>query len=79
MLGKDAILKTDDGESMEEFLTRIRINRENGGSYCFDCAIMFDTVIEGRKHDFEKHYEYALAQCYGDKQKLHEWMNLKVD
>ena len=63
-------------ETIEEFLTRLRINRENGGSYCFDCTIMFDTVIEARKHDFEKHYEYALAQCYGDKKKLLEWMNL---
>jgi len=77
MLGEDTILITDDGESMDEFLTRLRINRENGGSYCFECAIMFDTVIEARKHDFAKHYEYALDQCFGDKEKLIEWMNLK--
>jgi len=63
-------------ESWDEFLTRLRINAKNGGSYCFECSIMFDTVIESRKHDFEKHYDYALEQC-GDKKKLIEWMNLK--
>lgn len=77
MLGEDAILKTDDGESMEDFLGRLKKWIENGGSYCSECDIFFKTIIEGRKHDFDKHYEYALAQCYGDKKKLHEWMNLK--
>jgi hypothetical protein len=43
---------------------------DKGGSFCFSCSLEFDTVVEARKHDVEKHYEYALAQCYGNKQLL---------
>ena len=44
--------------------------RKRGGAYCALCGIFFDDIIDARKHRIEQHYDYALAQCDGDKQLL---------
>lgn len=62
---------------ISELTQKISETLAKGGSYCFSCNIFFDTVVEARKHDFEKHYEYALAQCHGDVNELKKWMALK--
>jgi hypothetical protein len=77
MLGGNAILSIDENSDVNAYLKKLTKHFENGGSYCFGCGIMFDKIIDARKHDFEKHYDYALAQCNGDKDKLQEWMNLE--
>ena len=56
--------------TIEDFIKTLEQIRDVGGSYCFECGIIFDTVIEARKHDVEKHYDYVLAQCSGDKKLL---------
>jgi len=69
----------DDGSGLldMEFIKKLNNHLSNGGSYCFECDLFLNTVLDGRKHDFAKHYEYALEQCGGNKKKLNEWMNLK--
>jgi hypothetical protein len=59
-----------------DFVKKLSKHIDNGGSYCGECGIFFPTRVAGRKHDFAEHYEYALAQCGGNKKKLKEWMDL---
>lgn len=66
-----------EGDSLIEFVRKLSKHIDNGGSYCGECGIFFDTIIEGRKHDFQEHYDYALAQCNGDTEQLKKWMDLK--
>jgi len=74
-----AKLETDmgEGDSLIEFVRKLSKHIDNGGSYCGECGIFFDTIIDGRKHDFQEHYDYALAQCNGDTEQLKKWMDLK--
>lgn len=44
--------------------------------WCSVCGETFDNMIKCRKHVFDNHYAYALAQAQGDKNLLGEWMNL---
>jgi len=60
-----------------DFIKKLNNHLSDGGSYCFECNLFLSSVVEGRKHDFAKHYDYALEQCGGNKKKLNEWMNLK--
>jgi len=74
-----AKLETDmgEGDSLMDFVRKLSKHIDNGGSYCGECGIFFDTIIDGRKHDFQEHYDYALAQCNGDTEQLKKWMDLK--
>lgn len=66
-------------DDLTNFLKKISDHMEKGGTFCGECHIFFDSIVEGRKHDFTEHYDYALAQCGGDKKKLMEWMNLNAN
>lgn len=44
--------------------------QKRGGAWCGWCGIVFDNVINARKHSVEQHYDYVLAQCGGNKQRL---------
>lgn len=76
-MGNRGNVALSDKESWNEFIKKLNDCIKNGGAYCFECGIYFNTVIEARKHDFAKHYDYALSQCGGSKQKLNKWMQLK--
>lgn len=60
---------TEDLEDLKKLL-------DSGGSMCIHCGIPFSTIRECRKHLLAEHYDYCLAQCYGDKELLKEWANL---
>ncbi len=47
--------------------------------FCIICDSdhVFNSITEARQHMLAEHYEYCLAQCYGDKKLLIEWANLK--
>jgi len=55
---------------MKEFIEKLSKTLDEGGAYCIHCRIFFDDVIDARKHQIEQHYNYALAQCNGDKKRL---------
>lgn len=44
--------------------------------FCHIYSEQFDDVMKTRKHIFNKHYDYALAQANGDKEQLRKWMEL---
>ena len=40
---------------------------------CLFCGVYFDTIRESRKHNLAFHYDYVLAQCWGNHELLKQW------
>ena len=40
---------------------------------CMNCGLIFDTVIERRKHDLAFHYDFVLMQCHDNHELLKKW------
>ena len=61
--------------SFEDIIKQMSEIQKRGGSWCIHCGIIFDSVIDGRKHDLAEHYDYVLAQCNNDLNLLKDWAN----